>query len=222
MTNNQLAAALKQTSSVLLDFDGPICSVFSTFTPAAVARELRTRLQLDAAPETNEPFQLLSYVADCEPTILASAEAELSRLESSAVLRAAPTPGAKGVLRHLREAGRPVVVVSNNSADAVRTYLAQHDLTSLVAAVSSRTDPDPTLLKPHPYLLLRAADLLDTAISECLMVGDSATDIEAAHAAGAIAVGYANKPGKREQFERIGAAAVIDEMGELLGLRATL
>ncbi|QRP46050.1 HAD family hydrolase [Amycolatopsis sp. FDAARGOS 1241] len=222
MTIDQLAAALKRTSSVLLDFDGPVCSVFSAFTPAAVAHELRTRLSLDAAPETQEPFDLLSYVARHEPAKLVRAEAELAQLEKKAVLRAAPTLDADAVLRRFHETSRPVVIVSNNSASAVRAYLAQHDLGSLVTAVSSRVEPDPSLLKPHPYLLHRAAAALGCPVADCLMIGDSATDIEAARAAGAVAVGYANKAGKRERFERLGADAIIGAMNDLLEARVPL
>ncbi|WP_234361448.1 HAD family hydrolase [Plantactinospora sp. BB1] len=49
---------------------------------------------------------------------------------------------------------------------------------------------------------------------DCLLVGDSLSDIQAARAAGVVAIGYANKPGKRERF---GAAdAVIDSMADLV------
>ncbi|MFV2199140.1 HAD hydrolase-like protein [Nocardiopsis sp. LOL_012] len=48
-----------------------------------------------------------------------------------------------------------------------------------------------------------------------MMVGDSATDIEAAHAVGAMAAGYANKPGKAERFRALGCDLVIHSMDEL-------
>lgn len=222
MITDRLAAVLKRTSSVLLDFDGPVCSVFSSFTAAAMAHELRTRLRLDAAPELSEPFGLVSYVARYEPAKLVRAEAELAHLETTAVLRADPTPGADAVLRHFSESGRPVAIVSNNSDAAVRAYLAQHGLGSLVTAVTSRVEPDPGLLKPHPHLIQRGSAALGAPVSECLMIGDSGTDIEAAHAAGALAVGYANEAGKWEQFERLGADAVIGTMNELLDVRVLL
>jgi phosphoglycolate phosphatase len=91
-----------------------------------------------------------------------------------------------------------------------------------VAGISSRAEPDPALLKPHPFLLQRAAQLLDADIGECLMIGDSATDILAAQAAGAPVVGYANKLGKRERFKRLRADAIVESMEELLGAHAAL
>ncbi|MEU6643213.1 HAD-IA family hydrolase [Saccharomonospora sp. NPDC046836] len=222
MSNDALAAVLARTSAVLLDFDGPICSVFSAFSPAAVAEELRARLKLVDAPATNEPFDILAYVARSEPSAAARAEAELAQLETHAVSRATPTPGATAVLHRFSESGRPVVVVSNNSALSVRTYLDQHDLARHVVGVSARTEPDPNLLKPHPHLLLQAAELLNRSVRDCVMVGDSSTDIQAAQAAGARVIAYANKPGKRERFERLRPDTIIDDMSELVGVGTPL
>jgi phosphoglycolate phosphatase-like HAD superfamily hydrolase len=47
-------------------------------------------------------------------------------------------------------------------------------------------------------------------------VGDSVTDIEAAHAAGTMAVGYTNKPGKAMGLRDAGADAVISSIMSLL------
>ena len=221
MSNDAVAAVLARTSAILLDFHGPICSVFSAFSPAAVAEELRARLKLVDAPTTSEPFEILSYVARNEPSAAVRAETELARLETRAVAEATPTPGAAAVLRHFNESGRRVVVVSNNSAVSVRAYLDKHDLARYVVGVSSRTEADPTLLKPHPHLLRRAAEILGLGIRHCAMVGDSSTDIEAAHAAGAAMIAYANKPGKRERFERLRPAAIIDDMAELATVAAS-
>ncbi|NKQ57122.1 HAD family hydrolase [Amycolatopsis sp. K13G38] len=220
MSNEALAAVLASTSAVLLDFDGPICSVFSAFSPAAVAEELRARLRLVDAPKTSEPFEILSYVARTEPSAAARAETELARLETRAVAEATPTPGAAAVLQHFDESGRRVVVVSNNSAVSVRAYLYQHHLAGYVAAVSSRLEADPNLLKPHPHLLFHAAELLNLSVRDCAMVGDSSTDIEAARAAGARVIAYANKPAKRDRFERLRPDAIIDDMAELICVRA--
>lgn len=60
-------------------------------------------------------------------------------------------------------------MVSNNSAAAVRAYLDKHNLARYVVDVSCRTEPDPTLLKPHPHLLRRAADLLTLDIRDCAL-----------------------------------------------------
>ncbi|OZM72662.1 haloacid dehalogenase [Amycolatopsis antarctica] len=220
MTSARLADVIEGASCLLVDFDGPICSVFSEFSPAAVAQELRTRLAVPGMPETNEPFDVLSYVAEHHPSAAERAENELARLESVAVRGAEPTPAADSVLRRFGETSTPLVVVSNNSARCVHEYLARHELAQYVSAVSSRTASDPRLLKPHPHLLHKAAELAGRDVSHCVMIGDSATDIEAAQAVGAATVGYANKPGKRELFARLGADVIIDDMAALLSIHA--
>ena len=53
------------------------------------------------------------------------------------------------------------------------------------------------------------------------LVGDSLTDIEAAHRAGIASIGYADKPGKQEAMTQLQAGAVITSMSDLaLSLRA--
>ncbi|MFV5991036.1 hypothetical protein ACNPQM_00880 [Streptomyces sp. NPDC056231] len=39
---------------------------------------------------------------------------------------------------------------------------------------------------------------------------------QAAQAAGAMSIGYANKPGKAERLHRAGATAVIEDMADLI------
>jgi phosphoglycolate phosphatase-like HAD superfamily hydrolase len=66
-----------------------------------------------------------------------------------------------------------------------------------------------------------AVRCLDAALAATAIVGDSFTDIEAAHRAGVASVGYANKPGKREGMTELDAGAVITSMADLaLSLRA--
>ncbi|WP_231933670.1 HAD-IA family hydrolase [Micromonospora coxensis] len=77
-----------------------------------------------------------------------------------------------------------------------------------------RPEAAPEKMKPDPFPVLAAIRELGAEQAECVLVGDSATDIEAAHAAGIAAIGYANKPGKRERFTA--AEAVIDSMAEMV------
>lgn len=53
------------------------------------------------------------------------------------------------------------------------------------------------------------------------LVGDSFTDIEAAHRVGVVSTGYANQPRKHDRVTQLQAGAVITSMGDLaLSLRA--
>src|SRR5580692_3891445 len=61
------------------------------------------------------------------------------------------------------------------------------------------------LLKPSPHLIQVAINELDASPVECLLVGDSATDIQAAQLAAVDVIGYANRPGEHDTF----ATAVV-------------
>lgn len=217
MTSESPASVLRRFPTVFLDFDGPICSVFSSFTSAEVANSLRDRLGLtDAALDSTDPFDVLRAAAAADLNSAEKAERALTQLETEAVTSAAPTPGAIELMDQLARAGRRVAVVSNNSADAVGAFLDQHELSQLITAVSARKDPSPALLKPHPYLIDRACALTNSPAHQCVLVGDSLADLDAAHRYAVAFIGYANKPGKRETFEERQADAVADHMTELL------
>jgi phosphoglycolate phosphatase len=145
----------------------------------------------------------------------------MTNLEVTAVPTAKPTSYVHEVLAGCRESGRTVAVVSNNSARAVNAYLDRHGLIDGVALVIARTSYDPALLKPSPHLIELAVQKLDADPAASALVGDSLTDIEAAHRAGVASIGYANKPGKREAMTELNAGAVITSMADLaLSLRA--
>ncbi len=60
-------------------------------------------------------------------------------------------------------------------------------------------------MKPNPGPVLAALTALDVRPEECILIGDSTSDIEAAHAAGIAAIGYANKPGKAARLSHADA-----------------
>ena len=211
---SDLARLLARCPHVLLDFDGPVCSVFGGTSDRAVADQLRASLpELPAdVASSSDPFDVLSHAAMLGPAVLARVADEFERLEVDAVTTATPTPGAAETIVALRRAGHTITIVSNNSAAAVAAYLDHQGLADLVDGISARTDAAPDLLKPNPHLLLDAMAALDAAPKHCVLIGDSTTDLVAAHAAGTAVIGYANKPGKQDQFDALHPNAVVDNM----------
>lgn len=223
MTDDQLTAVLSRARVILLDFDGPICSVFAGYPARTVAADLRRTVEtrfgpLPAETLAYDPLDLLRrYAKFCPPDVLPFAATELRDLEVKAVASAEPTPGGHEALIAARDSGRPVAMVSNNAAEALTAYLERHNLLDRVDLVVGRhIGMDPRLLKPDPYLLRRALDGLTVNAAEAVLVGDQTSDIEAAHAAGALAIGYANKPGKYEAQTRAGAHAIVNAMTEFV------
>jgi D-glycero-D-manno-heptose 1,7-bisphosphate phosphatase len=113
-------------------------------------------------------------------------------------------PGAADGLRHLRDAGLGVVVVSNQ-APVARRWIGAGDL----AAINSRmlellADDGVTIdgvyccphddgdgcdcRKPEPGLLLRAARELGFDPGRAFLVGDKASDLEAGRRVGAVTI----------------------------------
>lgn len=220
-----LTDLIAKNRTLLIDFDGPICSVFAGHPAAAVADELRAvirhRLGGELPPAIAElkadPLQILTAVASLDDEQLTHEVADACRdAETAAVATAAPTPGAEGVFRVARGTGRRTVIVSNNATDAIAAYLRKHGLLDLVDGIAARYDGmDPRLLKPNPFLLKRGLATADTTPGTTAFIGDSVTDIEAGQAAGTPTIGYANKPGKHQRLTDVGADLVIDSMHTL-------
>nr|BFD92231.1 HAD family hydrolase [Kitasatospora sp. Xyl93] len=212
----QLADLLRPVKHVLLDFDGPVCSVFAGLPAPEVARRLREALlagreQGPAAGE-NDPLALLRLIADAEPDLAASADATLAALETEAVRIGKPNPGGESVLRACARSGRSVSVVSNNAGAAIEAYLTDHGLSGYVTGVFGRVPGDPSSMKPNPRLLLDAMEAVSAKPAECVFIGDAARDVEAGDAAGVPTIGYANKPGKDAKLAAAGAAVIVDSM----------
>ncbi|MFF2659308.1 HAD family hydrolase [Kitasatospora sp. NPDC058032] len=203
---------------VLLDFDGPVCSVFAGLPAPEVARRLREGLLAtgEKAPAGSEaetdPLALLRLVADARPDLAESVDSALAALETEAVRISRPNSGGESVLRACVRSGRSVSVVSNNAGAAIEVYLADHGLSGYVAGVFGRVTGDPSSMKPNPRLLVEAMEAAGAKPADCVFIGDAARDVEAGDAAGVATIGYANKPGKDAKLAAAGAVAIVDSM----------
>ncbi|MFB7669768.1 HAD family hydrolase [Kitasatospora sp. NPDC056138] len=213
-----LADVLRPVKHVLLDFDGPVCSVFAGLSAPEVARRLRLGLlaageRAPAGGETEtDPLALLRLIAEARPDLAVVADSALASLETEAVRIGRPNPGGESVLRACARSGRSVSVVSNNAGVAIEAYLADQGLTSYMTGVFGRAPGDPSSMKPNPRLLLEAMDAAGSKPEECIFIGDAARDVEAGDAAGVATIGYANKPGKDARLAAAGAVVIVDSM----------
>lgn len=201
---------------VLLDFDGPIAGMFAGGLGPRIATDLWHQLdgRDDQPTPSEDPFDILRAAAERSRSIAAHVETALSHLETLAAENAPATPHAAEVVTAAHDTNRPVAIVSNNAEPAIRRYLDIHGIRA--DEVIGRAGPDPALLKPSPYLVNDALRRLSARPEAAVLVGDSMTDVEAAHAAGVLAIGYANKPGKAERFAAIHADDIITSMAELI------
>jgi len=218
-TTSSLAALLENARVLLLDFDGPVCAIFAGHPAPGVARALVDALRADgiSVPEqldtVTDPFDVLRFAGSHSHSAAELAHKLLRAAELDAVATARPTPHAKQLITTWRRIGRVVAAVSNNSEAAVTAYLSEHQVP--VDLIVGRTDADPSLLKPSPYLVRRAISDLNAATEQTLFVGDSPSDVVAGREAGIETIGYANKPGKHERLAAAGARVVIDGLSAI-------
>ncbi|MET9929736.1 MULTISPECIES: HAD family hydrolase [unclassified Streptomyces] len=217
-----LIETLANARVVLFDFDGPVCDVFAGLPAPEVARELTALLSARdeaagaKAAQTDDPIEVLRIAHEADTELGQRIEQALTAAEVRAVAVAGqPTPGATEALQATRAAGRGVAVVSNNSAECVQAFLELHDLQQYVTHVVGRPSEQPHLMKPNPFPLITAAEQMHIDVTSCTLIGDSLTDIQAAHAAGATVIGYANKPHKVDLFHEAQADVVTENMQDI-------
>jgi len=219
---NSAADLVARARVVLLDFDGPICSVFAGYPSAhAVTATLRA---LEAAGfevrpqwlKLEDPHQLLVEVADQIPEAIGIAEDALTRSEVHAVESAQITVGVSDLIDQITDRGQQWAVVSNNSAESIGRFCVRKDFARTPSLTVGRPKGEPHLMKPNPYALRHALEILRTPARDAVFIGDSVSDIQAGRAVGIPTIGYANKPAKPKLLEAALADVVITSMDDLL------
>ncbi|MER6827413.1 HAD family hydrolase [Streptosporangium sp. NPDC000563] len=216
-----LTEIFRQSRAVLLDFDGPVCSVFAGLPAPVVAARLKQLLQDEGAElpqdvaELDDPLKVLRRTASFAPKLVDKVEAAFIGYEVEAAGCAEITPGVREFLDACAAEGRPVVIVSNNSEPAIESFLGLVKLREQIAGVVGRPIGNPAEMKPHPRSALRACEMVNVPPGETVLIGDSDFDMQAAVNAGVLSIGYANEPEKETKLARTGAKAVISSMQEL-------
>ena len=214
-----LRGILKAASALLLDFDGPICSIFSSFPSIMVADILRsiardrgyTDLPI-SIQMTKDPFTIFRHSAILDEELARALEEAMTECELRAVETADETAGSRELIYEWNKSKRPIFVVSNNSVKSISKYLDIHELTTFITGISARTSHNPSTLKPNPHLVRAALQHLQISPSEAIFVGDSDTDSTAGIEAGVRNIGYANKPHKKAMFELVKVDAIVNDM----------
>jgi histidinol-phosphate phosphatase family protein len=147
--------------------------------------------------------------------------------------RVSPMPGAGEAIDRLRRAGVPTAMITNQSGVA-RGRLSSADVARVNRRIEELVGPiGPWLVcqhgpedgcgcrKPQPGLVLRAAELLGVDPRDCVVIGDTAADLEAAAAVGARAILVPNDVTLRVEIEsaRETATSLDEAVGLVLGDR---
>lgn len=127
-----------------------------------------------------------------------------------------PYDGVPEMLDALAERGLPMAVLSNKPDEFTRRCVDRLLASWSFDVVFGLRDGVPK--KPDPAAALEIAGTLDVAPSKCLYVGDTATDMQTAVAAGMFPMGALWGFRTREELEQHGAQLVIGRPQELLGV----
>ncbi len=221
---HNLGIVVANTWPILLDFDGPVTYFFINGRNQRLASQLRKVLdeaQVMLPREvttTLDPLAVLRWAALHTPSKVSRAvDAACVAGEYQCADESEPTVGAIDFLQACREAGRPVLIVSNNAPGPIAQFLDRYHLDHLVGRVIGRAPGRPDLMKPDPHMIDEAISILDQPVDRCVLIGDSITDIEVAQRTGARSIGYAKHQRRGEELATAGADALITQMSDLAG-----
>lgn len=194
----QTARTLRDLRGVVFDMDGTL--TVSTLDFHAIRAEC-------GAP-AGEP--LLEYIENAPEEARRRAQRILEAHERRAATRSPLRDGAREVLAQLRRRGLKLGLVTRNSADSVRTFLARFGLE--FDCWISREDARP---KPAPDAMHRIAQELRLDPQRLLVVGDYMYDVQAGNAAGAVTAFIRTEKNHVPPAE---CDFVLDSLRELLAL----
>lgn len=156
-----------------------------------------------------------SLAGDADPDLVAAAlPVFMAAYAERTLVRTMPYPGALDCLAALAQAGHPLGCVTNKAArftEPVLRGLGLRDHFGLVLSGDSLPE-----MKPHPLPLLHAAAHFGAVPEDCLLVGDSVTDVQAARAAGFGIACMSHGYNHGQDIREAGPDVVLDHLLDLL------
>ncbi len=126
-------------------------------------------------------------------------------------------PGVDQMLARLY--GRyPMAVVSARDERGTLRFLDHFGLTRFFDVVVTALSAEHT--KPYPDPVLLAAQKMDAAPEQCLMIGDTTVDIRAGRSAGAQTVGVLCGFGEEKELKKQGADLILQSTADLADVLA--
>jgi 2-phosphoglycolate phosphatase len=131
-------------------------------------------------------------------------------------LHARAYDGIHDVVSAFAARGIKQAVVSNNEGAVVRIIMRHLGLAPHFAALYG--EDDVAAPKPDPRGIIQTAATLGVELSDCVFVGDSENDSDAARAAGVRSIGVTWGIHPRSRMEHLGFSALIDRPEQLRSL----
>jgi phosphoglycolate phosphatase-like HAD superfamily hydrolase len=225
-SEDTMRALMKNTTSVIFDFDGPICGLFSDTSASLVANFLKEVLlshnclykEVLTEDDPMVIFRKSLFLWDQgKREVFLELLNVLKYWECNAAETAKPTKNFFAFYSYLEEHGMKTAIATNNCNQAVETYFNRYTHTpQLLENTFGRVGYNPHDLKPNPLFLKQAMNRLKVSSDECLMIGDSVTDFEAAKQVGIRFIGHTTTYMKADLLLEAGAEVVISDYDQLL------
>lgn len=122
-------------------------------------------------------------------------------------------PGVEEMLMQLY-GSYPMAVVSARDEHGTMAFLEKFDLAKYFDAIITGLSAEHT--KPYPDPILLAAQKMNTAPENCLMIGDTTVDVRAGKSAGAQVVGVLCGFGEEAELKKMGADLILSDTPKLL------
>lgn len=132
---------------------------------------------------------------------------------SRALARIHPLPGSDDLLAHLSRHKVRFAIATTGGRKQASALLKKLRIPSGTPIL---TGDDVAKAKPSPDIFVAAAERLNVAIGDCIVVGDSVWDLLAAVRKSALGVGLLSGGYGQEELERAGAFRVYSDPAELL------
>lgn len=129
-------------------------------------------------------------------------------------INSCPYPGIRDMLRGLKNSGLKIAVLSNKphgfTRDFVEYFFPEH---YFEAVFGQRPE---VARKPSPQGAIEIAKLMRLAPSQCLYIGDTATDMQTGKSAGMFTIGVLWGFRDRRELERNRADLIVDQPLEIV------
>jgi HAD superfamily hydrolase (TIGR01509 family) len=119
--------------------------------------------------------------------------------------------GVEELIKELHGKGMQLVLASSSAHVTIQRIFNRFKLHQYFSHIVSGEDFPKS--KPHPAIFLKAAELAQTAVSECIVIEDSTNGIKAAKAAGIYCIGYDSFHSKMQDYSL--ADQIITNFSEL-------
>jgi HAD superfamily hydrolase (TIGR01509 family) len=173
----------------------------------------KIRSQIGKGGDQLLPFLLSKEEADAKGKDIEKYRSDLFKREYLAKVK--PFPQVRPLFQRFLSEGWKIALASSAKGDELQTYKDLTQISDLLEAETSSDDAEKS--KPHPDIFLAALERLGhIPPQDCIIVGDSPYDAEAASKAGIPAIGFLCGGFKLDELQNAGYQALYRDPADLL------